>query len=160
MLLSTVLCDHYVIMWVLQVLITSKYELLGRGSKSYQLYVWMTGVCMYLGEMVWYDIIWLLYSPRVVVSGERYYACLILWVWLCDSSYESSIGILLQYVRIVCMLHSRYVCCMCIFCYYGEYVFLLIILCSLLLKYGSLGVALLLILLFSTKQLANCRLRK
>ena len=117
-------CD-YVIMWELQVLTMNYWE--GGVKVTKCMYVWL--VCRYLGEMVC-DIVWLLYSPRVVVSGERYYACLILWVWLCDSSYESSIGILLQYVRIVCMLYSMYVCCMCIFCYYGEYVFLFIILCS------------------------------
>ena len=72
-----------------------------------------------------------------VTTHVLYYecGCVILLI-----RYESSIGILLQYVRIVCMLHSIYVCCMCVYLLLLWRVCVLLVYHSLfLLKYGSLG---------------------
>ena len=60
-------------------------------------------------------------------------------MWLCDSSYESSIGILLQYVRIVCMLYSMYVCMLYVYLLLLWRVCVLVYHSLFLLKYGSLG---------------------
>ena len=120
------LCDY--------VSVTStNYELLGRGSKSYQVYVWMDDWCVGIWGrwcgMILYDYCihlewWWVVS---VTTHVFYYECGCVILLMKD---ESSFGILLQYVRIVCMLYSMYVCCMCIFCYYGEYVFLFCLLSS------------------------------
>ena len=53
---------------------STNYEVLGRGSKSYQ----VCGRLVFGGDGAMVRDIVLLYSPRVVVIGERYYACLIL----------------------------------------------------------------------------------
>ncbi len=71
-----------------------------------------------------------------VTTHVLYYecGCVILLI-----RYESSIGILLQHVRIVCMLYSMYVCCMCVYLMLLRRVSVLGYHSLFLLKYGSLG---------------------